>query len=64
MFHSYTVESTNKLISRDSDMTVPFKLTIKAMTALVFTTLLLAGCGQKGDLYLPEDASAPKFTQQ
>ncbi|MCW7555730.1 lipoprotein [Endozoicomonas gorgoniicola] len=45
-------------------MTAPFKLTIKAMMALVFCTFLLAGCGQKGDLYLPEDASAPALTPQ
>ncbi|AMO58565.1 LPS translocon maturation chaperone LptM [Endozoicomonas montiporae] len=50
-------------------MTAPFKRTIKAMTALVFCTFMLAGCGQKGDLYLPnselpKDATAPEFTQQ
>ncbi|WP_404831092.1 LPS translocon maturation chaperone LptM [Endozoicomonas euniceicola] len=34
------------------------------MTILVFCTFLLAGCGQKGDLYLPENASAPALTPQ
>ena len=46
-------------------MTTPFTVTIKAMMALVFCTFLLAQAGgQKGDLYLPKDATAPKFTQQ
>ncbi|WP_152558862.1 LPS translocon maturation chaperone LptM [Endozoicomonas numazuensis] len=30
--------------------------------ALMFTTLLLAGCGQKGDLYLPTDGDAQQLT--
>ena len=28
-------------------------LTAKAFAAIVFTTVLLTGCGQKGDLYQP-----------
>ena len=65
MFHSYTVGIDDKAdFKRNPPMTAPFKLTIKAMTALVFCTFLLAGCGQKGGLYLPEDASAPVLTQQ
>ena len=37
---------------------------MRAVFALMFTTLLLAGCGQKGDLYLPEDGSQQQLTQQ
>ena len=38
--------------------------TIKAIAALSLSAFLLAGCGQKGPLYLPESAAAPTFTQQ
>lgn len=45
-------------------MSARLTTTIKATTALIFTALLLAGCGQKGNLYLPDSATDPKFTQQ
>ena len=45
-------------------MSARLTTTIKATIALAFSTLLLTGCGQKGDLYLPASAEAPKFTQQ
>jgi predicted small lipoprotein YifL len=35
---------------------------MRAVFALMFTTLLLAGCGQKGDLYLPTDGDAQQLT--
>ncbi|WP_257253950.1 lipoprotein [Endozoicomonas sp. SESOKO3] len=35
---------------------------MRALIALMFTTLLLAGCGQKGDLYLPKDGDTQQLT--
>lgn len=31
---------------------------MRYLMSVIFTALLLAGCGQKGDLYLPEAPSA------
>ncbi|MAS26090.1 MAG: lipopeptide [Oceanospirillaceae bacterium] len=33
------------------------------LTLLAFFTLALTGCGQKGDLFLPEDAPSNSFTE-
>ena len=30
---------------------------MRVLIALMFSALMLAGCGQKGDLYLPESGS-------
>ena len=38
--------------------------TSRATIALIFSTLLLTGCGQKSDLYLPDSVTVPEFTQQ
>ncbi|WP_256484568.1 lipoprotein [Endozoicomonas sp. 4G] len=35
---------------------------MRAIIALMFTTLLLAGCGQKGALYLPTEGEAQQLT--
>ncbi|MGI9276668.1 MAG: LPS translocon maturation chaperone LptM [Endozoicomonas sp.] len=37
---------------------------MRAVIALMFGAFLLAGCGQKGDLYLPTDSSAGNFAQE
>lgn len=34
---------------------------MRAMLALMFGALLLAGCGQKGALYLPQDGDPQGF---
>ncbi len=36
---------------------------MRALTALMFFTLLLTGCGQKGDLYLPESSHSLQSQQ-
>ena len=33
------------------------------LTLLAFFTLTLSACGQKGDLYLPEDTPSNSFTE-
>ncbi len=35
---------------------------MRAAFTLLFTLFLLAGCGQKGDLYVPEDGKQQQVT--
>ena len=37
---------------------------MRALIAIVFTTVLLVGCGQKGDLYYPTDSGTQQLTSQ
>ncbi len=36
----------------------------KAILSLCLMTLALAGCGQKGPLYLPDEGAKPEATNQ
>ena len=52
LFHHYSIKPTSSLTMRKSSHT---RIMTTAL-GVVFGTAVLTGCGQKGALYLPEDA--------
>lgn len=47
---------------RSSNSILGGRQTLRGAAAVLLGAVALAGCGQKGDLYLPSDAVAPQRT--